>query len=181
VRAAEWIGGNGLPEAQHVYLETAASKTPGRMIGVAEAYDAPRGIISRRPNKSRRHHRSHSLQPGLRERLEVGRGCPGSSSATPILECARGRQMAGILSKCRSEMSESHLLLEVHLGRMEDGEVLNALLLESTRPVSLTIHLPNKAVGERIQVVLVYTVHTEDEIDPGNRESGEGARRGAPK
>jgi len=56
VRAAEWIGGNGLLEAQHVYLETAAPKTPGRMIGVAEAYDAPRGIISRRPSKSRRHH-----------------------------------------------------------------------------------------------------------------------------
>jgi hypothetical protein len=72
--------------------------------------------------------------------------------------------MAGILSKCRGEMSESHLLLEVHIGRMEAGDVSNALLLESTRPVSLTIHLPNKALGERIQVVLVYTVHTEDEL-----------------
>jgi hypothetical protein len=55
--------------------------------------------------------------------------------------------------------------MQVHLGRMEDGEVINALLLESTRPVSLAIHLPNKALGERIQVVLVYTVHTEDEIE----------------
>ena len=90
MRATEWIGDNGLLEAQHVYLETAAPKTPGRMIGVTEAYDTPRGVISGRPNTSRRHHRSHSLQPGLRERLEVGRGCPGSSSATPILECTRG-------------------------------------------------------------------------------------------
>ena len=65
MRATEWIGGNGLLEAQHVYLETAAPKTAGRMISVAEAYDAPRSVISKRPSKSRRHHRSHSLQPRL--------------------------------------------------------------------------------------------------------------------
>jgi hypothetical protein len=81
--------------------------------------------------------------------------------------------MAGILSKCRSEMSESQLLLEVHIGRMKAGDVSNALLLESTRPVSLTIHLPNKALGERIQVVLVYTVHTEDEIERAAEELDE--------
>jgi hypothetical protein len=81
--------------------------------------------------------------------------------------------MVGILSKCRGEMSESHLLLEVHIGRMEAGDVSNALLLESTRPVSLTIHLPNKALGERIQVVLVYTVHTEDEIERVAKELDE--------
>jgi hypothetical protein len=55
VRATEWIGGNGLLEAQHVYLETAAPKTAGRMISVAEAYDAPRSVISKRPSKSRWH------------------------------------------------------------------------------------------------------------------------------
>jgi hypothetical protein len=39
--------------------------------------------------------------------------------------------------------------------------------------VSLTIHLPNKALGERIQVVLVYTVHTEDEIERAAEELDE--------
>ena len=46
MRAAEGIGSNGLLEAQHVYLETATSKTPGRMISVAETYDAPRSVVS---------------------------------------------------------------------------------------------------------------------------------------
>ena len=82
--------------------------------------------------------------------------------------------MAGILSKCRGEMSESHLLLEVHIGRMEAGDVSNALLLESTRPVSLTVHLLNKAIGEHLQVVLVYTsVHTEDEVERAAEELDE--------
>ena len=65
MRATEWIGGNGLLEAQHVYLETAAPKTAGRMVSVAEAYDAPRGVISKGPSKSRWHHRSQGLQPRL--------------------------------------------------------------------------------------------------------------------
>jgi len=68
--------------------------------------------------------------------------------------------MAGILSKCRGEMSESHLLLEVHLGGMEESKILNALLLEGSRPVSLTVHLPNKAIGDHLQ-----RVHTEDEME----------------
>ena len=67
-------------------------------------------------------------------------------------------------------MSESHLLLEVHLGRMEDGEVVNALLLESTRPVTLAVHLPNKAIGEHIQVA---RVRTEDEIERVAKEFDE--------
>ena len=46
MRATERIGSNGLLEAHHVYLETAAPKTPGWMISVTETYDAPRSVVS---------------------------------------------------------------------------------------------------------------------------------------